>query len=158
MGKRQWKVHHSAKSKTTWIESLRVQEGKLPVPSPCDLSIVVSRVELPKSSETERIQPCEPHELGRNTRVVKRSDNLCLHLHSSAIGPIKHFQSKRKWVKNYKPLPNGDCGDGIINPYGNNGVLDKYWAQRHKLFSKFDEGIHMDPESWYVDNLHLVIQ
>ena len=27
--------------------------------------------------------------------------------------------------------------------------LQKYWAQRYSLFSKFDNGIIMDQESWY---------
>lgn len=27
--------------------------------------------------------------------------------------------------------------------------LEKYWAQRKRLFSRFDEGIRMDQESWY---------
>ena len=25
----------------------------------------------------------------------------------------------------------------------------QYWAQRYRLFSKFDSGISLDPESWY---------
>lgn len=28
-------------------------------------------------------------------------------------------------------------------------VDDKYWAQRHRLFSRFDDGIQLDRESWY---------
>jgi len=27
--------------------------------------------------------------------------------------------------------------------------VSKYWAQRYRLFSKYDEGIRMDEESWY---------
>ena len=27
--------------------------------------------------------------------------------------------------------------------------LDKYWSQRYRLFSKFDDGIKLDEESWY---------
>lgn len=46
-------------------------------------------------------------------------------------------------------LPNGDCGDGIVNPYPKDEVPDKYWAQRKRLFSKFEEGIQLDKESWY---------
>jgi trimethylguanosine synthase len=47
-----------------------------------------------------------------------------------------------------KHLPQGDCGDGIQNPHPE--VANKYWAQRRRLFSKFDEGIQMvDAESWY---------
>jgi len=27
--------------------------------------------------------------------------------------------------------------------------IDKYWAQRYRLFSRFDEGVQLDGESWY---------
>ena len=49
----------------------------------------------------------------------------------------------------YLKLPNGDCGDGFVNPFSNDEVDNKYWAQRKRLFSKFDEGIQLDKESWY---------
>jgi hypothetical protein len=46
-------------------------------------------------------------------------------------------------------LPNGDCGDGVVNPFDSKEVADKYWAQRRRLFTKFDDGIQLDEESWY---------
>lgn len=49
----------------------------------------------------------------------------------------------------YQPLPNGDCGDGIVNPNNKTDVPDKYWAQRHRLFTKFDEGIQLDRDGWF---------
>lgn len=36
----------------------------------------------------------------------------------------------------------------IVNPHPNI-VHDKYWAQRHRLFSRFDKGIKLDSEGWY---------
>jgi trimethylguanosine synthase len=48
----------------------------------------------------------------------------------------------------FQHLPHGDNGDGIRNPHPNE-VEDKFWAQRKRLFSRFDEGIQMDAESWY---------
>ena len=27
--------------------------------------------------------------------------------------------------------------------------LDKYWSQRYRIFSKFDQGCHLDEESWF---------
>ena len=35
------------------------------------------------------------------------------------------------------------------NPHDTSVVHDKYWAQRHRLFKKFDEGIQLDSEGWY---------
>jgi trimethylguanosine synthase len=46
-------------------------------------------------------------------------------------------------------LPDGDCGDGITNPYPKDEVADKFWSQRRRLFTRFDEGIQLDKESWY---------
>lgn len=57
----------------------------------------------------------------------------------------KQTQSKKK----FQHLPNGDAGDGIINPHPKNEVADKYWAQRKRLFSKFDQGIKLDKEGWF---------
>jgi len=52
-------------------------------------------------------------------------------------------------VRGTKVLPNGDCGDGMENPFPKDEVADKYWAQRKRLFSKFDEGVQLDKESWF---------
>lgn len=52
-------------------------------------------------------------------------------------------------TKHYTPLPNGDCGDGIVNPHSTEEVPDKYWSQRHRFFTLFDKGIQLDKESWY---------
>ena len=35
------------------------------------------------------------------------------------------------------------------NPYPKEEVHDKYWFQRKRLFSKFDEGILLDAEGWF---------
>jgi trimethylguanosine synthase len=35
------------------------------------------------------------------------------------------------------------------NPHDPSVVHDKYWAQRRRLFKKFDEGIQLDAEGWY---------
>lgn len=38
-------------------------------------------------------------------------------------------------------------GSTLQNPH--DPSLDKYWAQRHRLFKRFDEGIQLDGEGWY---------
>lgn len=35
------------------------------------------------------------------------------------------------------------------NPFAEHGVGDKYWAQRFRLFSRFDQGVRLDPEGWF---------
>ena len=36
-----------------------------------------------------------------------------------------------------------------MNPYPKDVVADKYWAQRRRLFSRFDEGIELDRDGWF---------
>lgn len=36
-----------------------------------------------------------------------------------------------------------------MNPYPKDQVADKYWAQRRRLFTRYDKGIELDKEGWY---------
>jgi 16S rRNA G966 N2-methylase RsmD len=58
-------------------------------------------------------------------------------------------KKKRPATSQYLDLPNGDCGDGILNPYSTTIVPNKYWAQRKRYFYHFDEGIRLDAEGWF---------
>lgn len=49
---------------------------------------------------------------------------------------------------NFQHHPHGDNGDGICNPHPDL-VENKFWSQRKRFFTKFDEGIQLDGESWY---------
>lgn len=60
----------------------------------------------------------------------------------------------------YNHLPHGDNGDGVLNPYPKSSVPDKFWAQRKRLFSRYDMGVRIggghdeqcgdcSPEMWY---------
>ena len=40
-------------------------------------------------------------------------------------------------------LPHGDNGDGVLNPHPTSFVPDKFWAQRKRLFSRYDMGIRI---------------
>lgn len=91
----------------------------------------------PKDEATEPGQSSGPEvSIDQAFIAIKRA--------SSAKGPFKKFQQQ-----NFKPLANGDCGDGIANPHDKLEVPDKYWAQRKRLFSRFDDGIRFDREGWY---------
>ena len=76
--------------------------------------------------------------------------------HESSKGSTKWAQERKKNgggdkdQYNFVHLPNGDNGDGITNPYPTSVVPDKFWAQRKRLFSRYDEGITIgDCEMWY---------
>jgi len=39
--------------------------------------------------------------------------------------------------------------NSVPNPHPSSVVHDKYWAQRRRLFSRFDQGIQLDSEGWF---------
>lgn len=78
-------------------------------------------------------QTCEEPRL--NARITVRRH---VSAHGAVIFPRTGFVH----------LPNGDCGDGIVNPHPDT-VDDKYWAQRHRLFARFEQGIQLDREGWF---------
>jgi len=57
--------------------------------------------------------------------------------HTDAVDMVTPVGSAKKAKKKRKRI---QCPEGIDK---------KYWHQRHRLFSLFDEGIQMDPEGWY---------
>jgi len=71
---------------------------------------------------------------------------ICIKRAKSAMKPMEITGHD---VEGFRPLPNGDCGDGIFNPYDDDEVPDKFWSQRRRLFKRFDDGIQLDKESWY---------
>lgn len=71
----------------------------------------------------------EPSKLGKGRIVVTR-------VPPSAAPPAMQ-QTKRLVVMD----------NSVPNPYGEN--IDKYWKQRRRLFSRFDEGIQLDEEGWF---------
>ncbi|KAL7556157.1 hypothetical protein ACA910_006264 [Epithemia clementina (nom. ined.)] len=73
----------------------------------------------------------------------KNATTVCVLKHSSCRGPFPTPPHR------FFDLPNGDCGDGILNPYPKTEVPDKFWAQRRRLFTRFDFGIQLDREGWY---------
>ena len=81
-----------------------------------------------------------------NNTETKRIHNPCILIRRapSAKSKVTKYQHQ-----GFKPLPNGNCGDEIPNPFPKSEVADKFWAQRKRLFSRYDEGIHMDKEGWY---------
>jgi predicted RNA methylase len=110
-------------------------------------------LELPKMGETvkqvekDAVEEIPPESSKAQNPPAKGNGNLfvCIRRDQSAKGaPAKYYQDA-----NLKMLPKGDCGDGIVNPHPKAKVADKYWAQRKRLFVKFDQGIQLDREGWY---------
>jgi trimethylguanosine synthase len=109
--------------------------------------------ELPKMGETvkqvekDADEETAPESSKAQKLPAKGNGNpfVCIRRDPSAKGaPAKYYQDA-----NFKLLPRGDCGDGIVNPHPKAEVADKYWAQRKRLFVKYDQGIQLDREGWY---------
>lgn len=66
-------------------------------------------------------------QVDRDTTTTKRRDNISL---STSV-------SRQESRIDYE----------TSNPHA--GVMDKYWNQRYRYFSRFDQGIRMDPEAWF---------
>lgn len=81
-----------------------------------------------------------------HTETTKPVHNPCILIRraQSATSTMTKYPHQ-----DFRPLPNGNCGDEILNPYPKSEVADKFWAQRKRLFSRYDEGIIMDKEGWY---------
>ncbi|KAJ9598683.1 hypothetical protein L9F63_010632, partial [Diploptera punctata] len=58
---------------------------------------------------------------------------------------VKKSQQKKKKKKQNKRTSLTSLPEEIVS----NKILRKYWIRRYQLFSKFDEGIKLDEESWF---------
>jgi len=54
----------------------------------------------------------------------------------------KYKNSNRKRLPRHPPTP-------VPEEFASNPHIKKYWHQRYRLFSKYDEGVKLDEEGWY---------
>jgi trimethylguanosine synthase len=108
-----------------------------------------------QSTPTQQTLPALPEqsadyrESATSTEAIISSVYTAIHVDPS-VNTCRSFTLQyNSNINNNAHSSNGDCGDGIVNPYDSKVVNDKYWAQRHRLFSRFDEGIQIDAEGWY---------
>eukprot|EP00984_Skeletonema_dohrnii_P020046 scaffold9692_cov117-Skeletonema_dohrnii-CCMP3373.AAC.5 len=105
-------------------------------------------------------EPKQPWKIATTLQVNGEEKKVFIPVqrHASTNGPTKWQQNQKKQGRNkkgqnYSHLPDGDNGDGKKNPFPKKAVPDKFWAQRKRLFSRYDEGIQIggedDPEMWY---------
>jgi len=76
-----------------------------------------------------------------NTKQIKDNDGKILVFRA----PLKTVV-KKTCQSRYDNLVKGSTQQ---NPHDSSVVHDKYWAQRRRLFRRFDEGIQLDAEGWY---------
>ncbi|CAJ1969212.1 unnamed protein product [Cylindrotheca closterium] len=110
-----------------------------------DLSDTIVDGEAAKDTSIEPANGSSQDDPGEKTKPAVRP-YIVIKRTASAKGRLRNSYENED---DFKPLPNGDCGDGTTNPYSNEEVPDKFWSQRRRLFSRFDSGIQLDKESWY---------
>ena len=102
------------------------------------------------SNEVNAKSPPEGHETTPGENSLQ-SEMKCIPLEANNREPSIPFRRdnvrsrhrrKRKAVKRLPPKP-------LPEELRSCPELEKYWKQRFRLFSKFDEGIQLDRESWF---------
>nr|XP_060631317.1 trimethylguanosine synthase [Anolis sagrei ordinatus] len=105
-----------------------IEEGKLIIAArDCNSEVPVEEVEK------------ETCPLGRELVPLDIPDYLQMETEGE-VKPIKKKKNRKKKNRNIPSLPPEIAADP---------ELAKYWAQRYRLFSRFDEGIHLDREGWF---------
>lgn len=70
--------------------------------------------------------------------------------HSKSCAFHKHLTGEVEMGgQGFHQIPSDVIDTSIPNPYDESICHDKYWAQRRRLFSRFDQGIKLDSEGWY---------
>ena len=98
------------KTKTDELSLLPIKETKAPVETPKE------KGEKAESFSESATKPCDKQRKPY-IKVIKEQ---------SARHNAKNKRKKKFADKNYKPLPDGDCGDGITNPHDKDEVPDKF--------------------------------
>jgi trimethylguanosine synthase len=122
--------------KTEESITTQIQADAIPDDSAC-ASLFSGKADTPHITNPEQPKELEPIVPAEEAFIqIRRA--------LSALKPMKEYPHQ-----NFKELSSGDCGDGEINPNDSSEVPDKYWAQRKRFFSKFDDGIILDKEGWF---------
>ncbi|CAF4230010.1 unnamed protein product [Didymodactylos carnosus] len=77
----------------------------------------------------------------------KKDDMLVLNDVHDVLVPINSDKQRKK--KKQKPKQLIVDKNSLPDQFQNDQELLKYWLQRYRLFSKFDEGIVLDTEGWF---------
>jgi len=80
-----------------------------------------------------------------NPIVAAVEDIFGTHICETKQGKSKKFKVKPGSIKQIDCHPNLQIPPELASlPH-----ISKYWAQRYRLFSKYDQGVRLDEESWY---------
>jgi len=89
-----------------------------------------------------KCQPLCEDNLEREVTSQAKDNTKQMNTSTNKYKPKSRFRRKRKAIKRLPPKP-------MPSELSAWPELEKYWKQRFRLFSKFDEGIQLDRESWF---------
>ncbi|XP_061925683.1 trimethylguanosine synthase-like [Entelurus aequoreus] len=118
--------------------------------SPQDQERKVSHSDVSPQDQERSSSSLDPEECEGKSVLPPLLDEGTSHPHLEAVqiphtpavngGGRKCKKKKRKWANKQQQVP----ADMASEP-----GLAKYWAQRYRLFSRFDQGIRLDREGWF---------
>ncbi|XP_047662692.1 trimethylguanosine synthase isoform X2 [Tachysurus fulvidraco] len=116
---------------------------------------VITELESEAQTEPEQ-EPCVPtdckeQEHGRELVSLDIPDFLLSDAPEEKNGAEREKSSKKKKKKAARRRKRRDVGVDVEMPpeIAAEPELAKYWAQRYRLFSRFDEGVKLDHEGWF---------
>jgi 16S rRNA G966 N2-methylase RsmD len=157
--------HHNANSNDLHHHYNPKKDG------PPDITVVVNRVDLydsaahivavavdgPHQHHLAPPYPVTPFSFDDNPAHVTKLNNRkfadCLVAIQRVPYSVKYVPCEELLATHQTvPLPERaqstpPVDNSIPNPFDRS--IDKYWAQRRRLFTKFDQGIQMDSEGWF---------
>ena len=119
-------------------------DGKA-APLDCVLHVVLGPHELPKGAMiVDQGMPSK----SKAAKLAKLVDAL-----ASRSGAQQDTAAAAAGAAPAMPVPTVTADSGGVNGSGTDASLSvphtKYWAQRYRFFSLFDDGVQLDEESWY---------
>jgi trimethylguanosine synthase len=119
--------------------------------SVADLAIILNRVDLydiPRQQAAQQQQP--PHEDYQAAVEAFTFEPPAVHAPAKlSRGRVAITRVPPEAVEEAAPVVEHlvVMDNRVPNPYGPS--IDKYWKQRRRLFSRFDDGIQLDEEGWF---------
>ncbi|XP_056276770.1 trimethylguanosine synthase isoform X2 [Pseudoliparis swirei] len=99
---------------------------------------------LPSGTEEEEEE--EEEQPGRQLTCLEIPDS---HMSEAPEGTTEFSGRKVKKPKNRRKGGRGRRSQPVPAEMASEPELAKYWAQRYRLFSRFDEGVRLDREGWF---------
>jgi trimethylguanosine synthase len=134
---------------------------------PADMTVICNRVDLFDCASKQHYHegsddelhhsqlpqpnlPVSPYHFAPDVAEWTQQTTVASPVSNQTVAVVRAPRHAVKMTPSQQFVPEHDVIDtSIPNPHAPNVVHDKYWAQRRRLFSRFDMGIQLDAEGWY---------